>query len=96
MKSKKFKKSARLKTAPVAATTASRARHLKQTLPQEPPSVTLWNQLPVSSLPECMPLPLSQQVKLPKLLVPWKPFYSSLVDTVRMKLSTTPTSAAMV
>lgn len=89
MKFKKFKKSARLKTAPVAATTASRARHLKQTLPQEPPSVTLWNQLPVSSLPECMPLPLSQQVKLPKLLVPWKPFYSSLIDTVRMKLSIT-------
>lgn len=89
MKFSKFKKSASLKTAPVAATTATRARHLKQTLPQEPPSVTLWNQLPVSSLPECMPLPLSQQVKLPKLLVPWKPFYSSLVDTVRMKLSIT-------
>ncbi|MFN7153727.1 MAG: phage/plasmid replication protein, II/X family [Acidovorax sp.] len=89
MKLTKFKKSSRLKTAPAAATSAVRARHLKQTQPPEMPSVTLWNQLPVSSLPECMSKPLSQQVMVPKPLVPWKPFYSSLIDTVRMKLSIT-------
>lgn len=87
MKYTKFKKSSRLKTAPAAATSAVRARHLKQKPSPEMPSVTLWNQLPVSSLPECMSKPLSQQVMVPKPLVPWKPFYSSLIDTVRMKLS---------
>ncbi|RYH00107.1 MAG: hypothetical protein EON58_01410 [Alphaproteobacteria bacterium] len=89
MKFIKFKKRTRLKTASAAATSAVRAHHRKQTLPHDLPSVTLWNQLPVSSLPECMPQPLLQHVLVPKLQVAWKPFHSSLVDTVRMKLSIT-------